>query len=264
MTRHEKPIRDDSGEGYRFCWDKTLGEEVTSNCSPKTLVKRLEKLTIEFEAAGNVDEYEAIRGKYCALNRALNTKEIFAPRFRPTIRSKIQLRATTSRAQNLISNDHQIIDLDWLAINCNTEGEITSRLPDNFKQMMGGLQGTAYTELNESSAEKFVGTGGSPSRKAEEFLALSPGEQLMTRTLQGETTRSKWRSLKGKRDVIEKKLRGIGLEGSQKSWPDAWLARALAEQDYDSTFWYEFITGETIAASTITNIIKRIEKAETR
>lgn len=259
MIIHTTSITHCSGETYRFCWDKAIPKEVAMRIPPKKLRDKIQSVVHQIH---DIEEYPRFRGKYCALNRALTHHGWIPPRFRPTVRSQISFRSNPTQAQMLLVNDHQIIDLEWISANCNDHDQITSELPFNFKSVIPSSELGLKDYLIPEDAERFVGTGGSLRKKAEEYLNLSPEDQLCLRTIQGEEIRNTWRNLSAKRDVIEKKLRRNSLKGKEKSWANAWPAGELSKYGYDASYWYEVITADDIAASSITYIRKKIAEAE--
>jgi hypothetical protein len=249
LTR--KIITDASGEGYKFCWDDCEKVKKVSQLPQTTLLKYLEIKVRDFNQC-DVNDYEKIRRDYCVVNRALNRQEAFPPKFRPTIRTRIRFGTKPTRAQCLITNDHQIIDLEWLVLNDDPERPMAYRLPDNYRMMILSLRGNLNPQLSHAEAERFVGTAGPLHTKAFSMLRLDTDEQYMVRTFQLEEVRLRWRLLTARRQKVEELLRAKPRKKSKLDWPNAWLAGELSSHTFSAQDWYFLLTGEDIASSSIT------------
>ena len=259
MTKKHVDPSCGAGEHYRFPWRETEAYTDMMDFSPTKLMARLNTLVRTHGATCRKGGYEKVRNQYLALNRALNGFDSIAPRFRPTLKSGIAWKAPRTRSANLLSNDHQVLDLDYLEVHHNHYGDLSAALPDNYQELFVHDQLNGAVELDEDTAEYFVGTGGHPSRKASDYLMLNPAQQLETRTLQTENVRSDWRRLSDKKRAIEAKLRDRGHVSNGKDWSAAWLACQLGSRLRSSDKWYKLITGDTISASSLTHISREIK-----
>jgi len=249
---------DDQGEGYRFL-DKSLTEAAIARVRPEQLVLHLGRVLRDIRAAGGVEAYERFRGQYIAINRALNWKTRIAPRFRPTQPTGWQVGARTTRAQRLLSNDHQVLDLEWLAFFKFEQGEPLPQVANNYALLF-------HDGLDLEEAARFVGTGGKPQIKAETILSLPVCDQLMLRSIQSEPVRQWWKHRRNKRDevrqlVISAQPGRPRLIGKDVEWSTAWLAKECAAfAGRSATEWSWLISGREMPASTISHAVRQISQ----
>ena len=244
-----------SGENYSFV-DKKLPEDVLEKFNLEKLLKRLHSTIADVQNVTASKQYEEVRNRYIALNRALTFQGHIAPRFRPSLTTGKRKHERTED-QNLISNDHQVLDLEWLCLQCGFDEVRGNALPFRWRGMFGD-------NLNIEISEKFAGTGGSAENKAVEILNLSFDEQVQLRSIQSEKVRRWWRGRVDERDrvrraVIGGRVKNVGLRGKEILWPDLYCATKCADfAGLSSGVWVSLITGDSVPPSTLSNVKKRV------
>ena len=244
-----------TGENYSFV-DKKLPEDVLKKFNLEKLLKRLHSTIAEVQNVTSSKQYEDVRDRYIAFNRALTLEGHIAPRFRPSLTTG-KRKHGRGEDQNLISNDHQVLDLEWLCLQCGFETVRGNILPYRWRGMFGD-------DINIEMSEKFAGTGGSAENKAVEILNLSFGEQVQLRSIQSEKVRNWWRDRIDERGrvyqaVIEGRIKNAKLQGKEASWPDLYCAtKCAAFAGQSSDVWAYLITGRSVSPSTLSNVKKRV------
>lgn len=248
----------DHGSGYVFA-NTDLPDKTIEETSNDELIADLVQIRSKVQGVMGSTDYEDLRAMYIATNKALNVKGTIAPRFRPSLSAGSRAGTARDRDVNLISNDHQVIDLHWLSQNCGFDQA-------REKWISGRWHGLFGSDLDYKIAEVFAGKGGSSKLKATEILRLSEEEQFQLRSIQTEATRSWWRHHLANQEqvraaVLSGQIKNAKLRGCENSWPNAWLAIECANRaGLSAVLWYEMITGDVLSASTISNIKKRIPK----
>ncbi len=246
----------DSSVYYRFL-DAELPPERVKGIASAKVVEKLAEIVAAVQGAGRSCSYEEVRKQYVALHKLLNERGHIAPRFRPTLRGPKGWGAARTPEHNLISNDHQVLDLHWLS----TEGSVSDReLPPRWR-------GLFRDGIDHDLASRFAGTAGSAEKKAD-ILALSVGQQLELRSLQTDAVRKWW----DREQAVHRRVRIAvmcearkipNLRDKHLLWADGWQATRCADYAGGSgPFWYERITGMSIAPSTLSYIKKRVPKLE--
>jgi len=250
--------RSDQGAGYTFT-NSDLPDEKIARIQNSLLIHKLSKVNLKIQGVTKSARYEDVRLEYIMLNKALNTKGVIAPRFRPSLSAGGRKGVPRTKESNLISNDHQVIDLHWLSVNCGFDQGRNAWLPDRWHGMF--LDGLDY-----GVAQVFAGTGGASSLKATDILRLTADEEVQLRSIQSEATRRWWSHRKDNREqvraaVLSGQIKNAKLRGCENTWPNAWLAIECASRaGLSAGTWYEMITGNELPGSTISNIKKRIPK----
>lgn len=246
----------DSSVYYRFLNVDLPPDRVKAVDSEEAIAK-LREVVAAVQGARRSCNYEDVRKRYIALHKLLNERNHIAPRFRPTLRTSKGRGTERKPDDNLISNDHQVLDLHWLSL----EGAVSDRdLPARW-------QGMFRDGLDYDLASLFAGTAGSAENKAM-ILALSVDRQLELRSLQTEAVRKWWDRERKVRESVCHAVRcetrkSPNLRGKHAIWADGWLATRCADYAGGAgDFWYERITGGTIPASTLSHIKKRVPKLE--
>lgn len=242
-----------SGGGYEFADKKPPDQGIlrVAACRWVDMLAEYKRLS----AGGS--SYSDLRFRYIACNRALNFLGEIAPRFRPSIHAGGKWKGARTPEENLLSNDHQVIDLEWLALNCGYDGQRSDHLPARWS-------GLFLDCLDLEIASRFAGTAGTAENKARNILALTMEEQIQLRSIQSEEVRSWWREReeerrKVRRVIIDSQAREPKLRGCEDSWPNAYLAVKCAEKSGGAaTDWIELISGEAVAASTLSHVKKRV------
>jgi hypothetical protein len=244
-----------TGENYSFA-DKKLPEAVLKTLNLEKLLKRLHSTIAEVQNVTSSKQYEEVRNRYIVLNRALTFEGHIAPRFRPSLTTG-KRKHGRSEDQNLISNDHQVLDLEWLCLQCGFDAARGNILPYRWRGMFGA-------DLNMEISEKFAGIGGSAENKAVEILNLSIDEQVQLRSIQSEKVRNWWRDRVDERDrvyraVLEGRVKNAKLRGKETLWPDLYCATKCATfAGLSSQVWACLITGNSVPQSTLSNVKKRV------
>lgn len=244
----------DSSVYYRFA-NADLPPEAVRALDPETAIAKLDALVAEVQGARRSCSYEDVRKKYIALHKLLNERNYIAPRFRPTLHSSKRRGIERKPSDNLISNDHQVLDLHWLSL----EGVLS------YEELPPRWHGMFKDGLDYELASYFAGTAGSAENKAM-ILVLTVDQQLALRSLQTEAVRKWWDRQRLIRDQVRVAVqcearRNSGLRGKHVLWANGWLATRCADYAGSSAVsWYERITGERIAASTLSHIKSRVPK----
>ncbi len=244
-----------TGENYSFA-DKKLPEDVLKKLDLEKLLKHLHSTIAEVQKVTSSKQYEEVRNRYIALNRALTLEGHIAPRFRPGLTTG-KRKHGRSEDQNLISNDHQVLELEWLCLQCGIDAVRGNALPYRWRGLFGD-------DLNIEMSENFAGTGGSAANKAVEILNLSFDEQVQLRSIQSEKVRNWWRDRVDERDrvrraVIEGRVKNAKLRGKETSWPDLYCATKCTDfAGLSSDLWACLITGRSVPPSTLTHVKKRV------
>ncbi|WP_412552415.1 hypothetical protein [Shimia sp. MIT1388] len=244
------------GENYRFS-DKQLPNSTVDKADPKELVRLLEALVAQQMAANSLNSYDDIRGKYIALNRALNRRGHIAPRFRPSL-SGGKHKVNRSHDQNLISNDHQVLDLEWLNCQCGFKDDFAHHLPPRWVGIFG-------PNLDFELASLFAGTAGSADNKAADILELPLIAQMQLRAIQSQKVRYWWRDRRQQMDILRQGIRAkqpttSAWRGNEVVWPKRWLAAKCAGYAGGSASeWSELIEGGAVAPTTISGVKKRCD-----
>ena len=246
----------DSSIYYRFP-EIDLPPDRVKTVNPEKAIAKLDEIVAAVQGARRTCSYDDVRKRYIALHMVLNERNHIAPRFRPTLRGSKGWGAARKPNDNLISNDHQVLDLHWLSF----EGAVSDQ------DMPARWRGMFRDGLDYELASLFAGTAGSAENKAM-ILALSVDRQLELRSLQTEAVRKWWDRERKVRESVCHAVRcetrkSPNLRGKHAIWADGWLATRCADYAGGSGVdWYERITGGTIPASTLSNIKKRVPKLE--
>lgn len=246
----------DHDSGYVFL-DADMHSEDIEIASNEGLITGLVKIKAKVQGVIRSKSYEDVRSQYIEVNKALNVKGTIPPRFRPSLSAGSRAGTDRDRDVNLISNDHQVLDLHWLSLNCGFDQAREKWIPDRWHGLFVG-------ELDYEIAQVFAGKGGSSKLKASEILRLTEEEQFQLRSIQSEATRSWWRHHRANQEqvraaVLSGQIKNAKLRGCEKTWPNAWLAIQCADRaGLSAVIWYEMITGDQLSASTISNIKKRV------
>ena len=160
----EELLGTDSGLGYEFDNADLPVDKVAAIPAGK-LIAELHKIVAEVQGVLLKTPYENVRRPYIAVHKALNNKGEVPPRFRPTSTASKKWGSERSRAHNLISNDHQVLDLHWLSVEGGYDHLRDRNLPRRW-------QGLFRAGLDYEVAARFAGTAGSAANKAA-ILGLS-------------------------------------------------------------------------------------------
>lgn len=140
------------------------------------------------DSSGKYLPYCEIRKRFVACSIMLNIKGEIAPRFRP-IRTPVQAKKGVPYpdGDRLLSNDLQIIDLDWI----HRQGLYASDIL-NFKGLFNSDKA-----FDIEKATKFVSNVGEKQLKAQ-LIALPPIEQFQLAALQSKEVKGRWDRIKNK------------------------------------------------------------------
>lgn len=140
------------------------------------------------DASGNYLPYPEIRERFLACSIMLNILGEIAPRFRP-IRSPKQQKKGVPYPENeiLLSNDLQIIDLDWI----HRQGLYASDIV-NCKGLFDSDK-----PFDIEKAAKFASKLGTKQLKAQ-LIALPPIEQFQLAAIQSKDVIGRWGRIKDK------------------------------------------------------------------
>lgn len=256
MLKHESTEIEVQASGSHYLFlDISLPDTTVDKANGEVFLKALTKIVASLSAAGTCKKYVNFRKQYIALNRALNRKGFIAPRFRPSLSSGGS-RFKRTEVDNLISNDHQVIDLEWLFLQCGYDEDISDLVPDRWQNMF-------CPEMDFYSASLFAGTAGTAENKALNILDLGDSEQLQLRAIQSEEVRSWWRTKRTQQKRLPHAIKAEQsnnrfLRGKEKTWPNCLLAAECADfSGLSAEKWCRLITGSTKSASTISTVKKR-------
>lgn len=252
----ERHIDDTSaGIGYDFI-DIDVPDALRSVPVPR-LIGRLGMIKTQVQGPIPSADYPELRRAYIAINMALNEMAIIAPRFRPSLSAGGPLGSKRTAIDNMISNDHQVLDLHWLA-----EALFKSEPDSAREERWQGLFGYGRC-FDFGMAASFAGTTGSASRKCG-ILGIPDDEQLQLRTIQEDAVRSFWKRQREHRERVRGATAAAArdnphLRGKAVKYGNVAVAIACAEYvGYAAEDWYEMMTGEKIPASTVSDIRRRL------
>lgn len=232
---------DFSSEPYSFpVEDWTLFWDVYSN---NQLQERLLELI-------ECPDYLEIRDEYCALHIEMNVRHnqegIRAPRFRPHYkRPRFIPGKKYPYIGKLISNDTQVIDMNWLHSFGFHYGD-----DDLVHKMLGG------DEFDFDAASEFVQLKGEPEKKVG-YIGLDFDEQLQMSMIQKKEIKVFWEKLQKYELRTQRVLTSLGkrvhyVRGNEQTWTQLAVATALEQKIIPTgeklnnsriANWYSLMTG---------------------
>lgn len=243
-----------SGMGYEFA-EASVPDKML-NARRDNLMAGLGLVASRVQGATAASDYLTERHNYIALNKALNIDGVIAPRFRSSLSAGGPSSKERTMVQNIISNDHQVLDLHWL--DAALGGPRDRALPSRWQGLFGFGRG-----LDVNIASRFAGTAGSAADKCV-FLGLPEDEQLQLRTIQTAAVRSRWTRPREKREQVRVVLACAAttdesVRKNPQEFLDVWLAAEIGEYTgYGASAWYSMITGTDIPDSTLSRRRKRL------